>query len=141
MIDSTSRRARPARGGFTLLEILVVIAILGLLTAAVSVAIVPLFINAKIDTTRNNITEVETSLRTYYLRKGKFPDTGAGLQQLVDAQIIEKMPHDGWGHDYVYLLEADKPVLVSYGADGVPGGAGADADISSKDDSASGVRQ
>jgi general secretion pathway protein G len=141
MIDPIARRARSARGGFTLLEILVVIAILGLLTAAVSVAIVPLFVNAKVDTTRTNITEIETALRTYFLQKGKFPETGAGLKPLVDAQIIDKMPHDGWGHDYVYLLEADKPVIVSYGADGVPGGTDADADISSKDESANVARR
>jgi general secretion pathway protein G len=135
-IPVAARRPHSLRAGFTLLEILVVIAILGLLTAAVSVAVVPLFVNAKIDTTRNNITDIRTSLQTYFLRKGRYPDTGAGLQALVDAQIIDKMPHDGWGHDYVYLLEADKPVIVSYGADGVPGGAGPDADISSKDDPA-----
>jgi general secretion pathway protein G len=129
-----ARRPHPPRAGFTLLEILVVIAILGLLTAAVSVALIPVFVGAKVDTTRNNITEIRTALQTYFLKKGKYPDTAAGLQALVDAQIIDKLPHDGWGHDYVYMLEADKPVIVSYGADGVPGGAGTDADISSKDD-------
>jgi general secretion pathway protein G len=136
-----ARRARSPRAGFTLLEILVVIAILGLLTAAVGVAVVPLFIRAKIDTTRNNITDIKTSLQTYFLRKGKYPDTGAGLRQLVDAQIIDKVPHDGWDHEYVYVLEAEKPVITSYGADGVPGGADADADISSRDDPAHGARQ
>lgn len=136
-----ARRARSPRAGFTLLEILVVIAILGLLAAAVGVAVVPLFVTAKVNTTRSNITDVKTSLQTYFLQKGKYPDTGSGLQQLVDAQIIDKMPHDAWGHDYAYLLEADKPVIVSYGADGVPGGGGADADISSKDDSGNSARR
>jgi len=128
--------ARSRRGGFTLLEILVVIAILGLLTAAVGVAVVPIFVNAKIDVTRATLTNTETSLRTYFLRKGKYPDTGAGLKALVDAQIVDNVPQDAWGHELAYLLEADRPVLVSYGADGLPGGAGPDADISTRETSA-----
>jgi general secretion pathway protein G len=130
----TRPRSRSSKAGFTLLEILVVIAILGLLTAAVGVAIVPTFIGAKIDSTRNNIADIRTELQTYYLQKGKFPETGEGLKALVDAQITDKIPRDSWGREYVYMLEGNKPVVVSYGADGVPGGAGEDADISSKDE-------
>jgi general secretion pathway protein G len=135
------RRSRSFNAGFTLLEILVVIAILGLLTAAVGVAIVPTFNQAKVDNTRNNIGDIKTALQTYYLQKGKYPDTGMGIKALVDAQIMEKMPKDGWNNDYVYLLEANKPVIMSYGADGVPGGQGIDADISSKDDPTKKVQQ
>ncbi len=135
------RRSRSFKAGFTLLEILVVIAILGLLTAAVGVAIVPTFNQAKVDNTRNNIGDIKTALQTYYLQKGKYPDTGMGIKALVDAQIMEKMPKDGWNNDYVYLLEANKPVIMSYGADGVPGGQGIDADISSKDDPTKKVQQ
>ncbi len=134
-------RSRSSKAGFTLLEILVVIAILGLLTAAVGVAIVPTFIHAKIDNTRNNVADIRTELQTYYLQKGRFPETGEGLKALVDAQITEKLPRDSWGREYVYLLEANKPVIVSYGADGVPGGAGEDADISSKDETATLVQR
>jgi general secretion pathway protein G len=121
--------------GFTLLEILVVIAILGLLTAAVGVAIVPTFNKAKVDTARNNdIPNIMNGLKTFYLQKGKYPDTGTGLKALVDAQILDKLPKDPWGNDYVYMLEANKPVVISYGDDGVPGGTDFGQDISSKDD-------
>src|SRR5581483_5401569 len=128
-------RRRSYKRGFTLLEILVVIAILGLLTAAVGVAIVPTFNKAKVDTARNNdIPNIMNGLKTYYLQKGKYPDTGTGLKALVDAQILDKIPTDPWKSPYVYMLEANKPVIISYGADGVPGGTDFDADISSKDD-------
>ncbi|MBL8957639.1 MAG: type II secretion system protein GspG [Myxococcaceae bacterium] len=125
---------RQQRRGFTLLEILVVIAILGLLTGMVAVAVVPAFTQAKVDTTRTNIASTMDLLKQYYLRKNKYPDTGTGLKVLVDEQITDKIPKDAWGNDFVYLLENGKPVVMSYGDDGVPGGDGVAADLSSKDD-------
>jgi len=122
------------RRGFTLLEILVVIAILGLLTGMVAVAVVPTFSKAKVDTTRTNIQTTMDLLKQYYLRKNKYPDTGTGLKVLVDEQITDKVPKDAWGNDFVYLLENGKPVVMSYGDDGTPGGDGVAADLSSKDD-------
>lgn len=128
------RIRRQRRQGFTLLEILVVIAILGLLTGMVAVAVVPAFTKAKVDTTRTNIATTVDLLKQYYLRKNKYPDTGTGLKVLVDEQICDKIPKDAWGNDFVYMLEAGKPVVISYGDDGTPGGEGVAADLSSKDD-------
>src|SRR5688572_28363761 len=125
---------RQRRRGFTLLEILVVIAILGLLTGMVAVAVVPTFTKAKVDTTRTNIGTTMDLLKQYYLRKNKYPDTGTGLKALVDQQITDKVPRDAWNNDFVYLLENNKPVVMSYGDDGAPGGEGVAADLSSKDD-------
>lgn len=125
---------RQKRRGFTLLEILVVIAILGLLTGMVAVAVVPAFTQAKVDTTRTNIATTVDLLKQYYLRKNKYPETGVGLKALVDEQITDKIPKDAWGNDFVYLLESGKPVVMSYGDDGAPGGDGVAADLSSKDD-------
>ncbi len=127
-------RRQRRRAGFTLLEILVVIAILGLLTGMVAVAVVPTFSKAKVDTTRTNIGTTMDLLKQYYLRKNKYPDTGTGLKALVDEQITDKVPKDAWGNDFVYLLENGKPVVMSYGDDGTPGGDGVAADLSSKDD-------
>lgn len=130
----TKRIRRQRRQGFTLLEILVVIAILGLLTGMVAVAVVPVFSRAKVDTTRTNIGTTMDLLKQYYLRKNKYPDTGTGLKALVDEQITDKVPKDAWNNDFVYLLEGNKPVVMSYGDDGTPGGEGNAADLSSKDD-------
>ncbi len=61
----------------------------------------------------NDIPNIMNGLKTYYLQKGKYPDTGTGLKALVDAQILDKIPTDPWQHPYVYMLEANKPVVSS----------------------------
>jgi general secretion pathway protein G len=127
-----TRRRRSARG-MTLIEIIVVITILSLLMAAVGVAVIPRLEEAKVDRAKLDIANILNALKTYYAKKGNYPDTGAGLKALVDTQILEKQPVDPWDHEYVYMLESGKPVVISYGKDGSPGGSESDADISSKD--------
>ena len=127
------RRMNKKRRGMTLIEIIVVITILSLLTAAVAVAVIPRLEEAKRDRVKLDISAIKQGLDTFYAKKGKYPDTGAGLKALVDAQIMEKVPMDPWDHEYLYVLESNKPVITSYGKDGTPGGEGNDADISSKD--------
>ena len=124
-----SRRQR----GMTLIEIMVVITILGLIMAAVGVAVIPKLDEAKQDTARLDIANIQNALKLYYTKKGKYPDTGTGLKALVDTQNLERVPTDPWGNEYVYMNEGGKPVLMSYGADGTQGGEGPDADISSRD--------
>jgi general secretion pathway protein G len=131
-MKSFTRRRRTPRG-MTLIEIIVVITILSLLMAAVGVAVIPRLEEAKVDRAKMDIANIETALKTYYAKKGSYPDTGTGLKALVDAQILEKMPVDPWDHEYVYLNEGGKPVVISYGKDGAPGGTDFDADLSSKD--------
>lgn len=130
-----SRRRRFLRG-MTLIEIIVVITILSLLMAAVGVAVIPRLEEAKVDRAKMDIANIGNALKTYYAKKGSYPDTAAGLKALVDAQILEKMPIDPWDHEYVYLNEGGKPVVMSYGKDGAPGGSDFDADLSSKDSAA-----
>ena len=117
----------------TLIEIMVVITILGLIAAAVAIAVVPRLEEARHDRAVLDIKNIEGALKLYYAKKGVYPDTTAGLKALVDTQILETMPKDPWNHDYVYMYEAGKPVIISYGRDGVPGGEGPDADISNRD--------
>jgi general secretion pathway protein G len=124
-------RRRPR--GMTLIEIIVVITILSLLMAAVGIAVIPQLDQAKVDRAKMDIANINNALKTYYAKKGNYPDTGGGLKAVVDAQILEKMPTDPWDHEYVYLNEGGKPVIMSYGKDGAPGGSESDADISSKD--------
>ena len=132
LTQQLARRRRSARG-MTLIEIIVVITILSLLMAAVGVAVIPQLDQAKVERARLDIANINNALKTYYAKKGNYPDTGGGLKSVVDAQILEKMPVDPWEHEYIYLNEGGKPVIMSYGKDGSPGGTENDADISSKD--------
>ncbi len=132
MSDKKTNQQRRRRG-MTLIEIMVVITILGLIMAAVGVAVIPKLDEAKQDTARLDIANIHNALKLYYTKKGKYPDTGTGLRALVETQNLEKIPTDPWGNEYVYMNEGGKPVLMSYGADGTQGGEGPDADISSRD--------
>lgn len=138
-----SRIAR-SEGGFTLLEILVVVVILGILASI----IVPKIMRRPEEARRTkaiiDIKAIETALNLYRLDNGVYPSTEQGLEALVEKPTtgviprdwkeegyLDKVPKDPWGSPYVYLSpgihkEFD---LVSYGADGVEGGEGKDADI------------
>ncbi len=130
---SPLRRALRRRRGMTLIEIIVVITILALITAAVSVAVIPQLAKARVDRAKLDIANIQNGLKIYYAKNAKYPDTGTGLRALVEQQILESMPRDPWDNEYVYLNEGGKPVIISYGEDGAPGGDGNGADISSKD--------
>lgn len=125
-------KGRRAPRGMTLIEIMVVLVILGLIASAVVIAVFPQLQRARIDRTTLDIGNLDSALKLYNARKGKFPDTTTGLKALVDLEIIDKMPKDAWGNDYVYTLESGRPVITSYGADGTPGGDGPNADISNR---------
>lgn len=141
--------ARPARrGGFTLIELMVVIVILGILAGIV----VPRFMDephkARVVKAKLQIENFSTALKKYYLDNGFYPSTEQGLQALVskpssgkvprqypDGGYISKIPLDPWGNDYVYISPGSHGSfdLVSYGADGQQGGADEGADIQSWD--------
>jgi general secretion pathway protein G len=129
---TTQKKTQRRRNrGMTLIEIMVVITILGLIAAAVGVAVMPQLAKARQDRASLDIKNIQQALDLYKTRKGKYPDTGTGLRALVEAQALKDMPKDPWGNDYVYLNEGGKPVITSYGADGQNGGGDEDADISS----------
>ena len=125
-------KGRRAQRGMTLIEIMVVLVILGLIASAVVIAVFPQLQKARVDRTNLDIGNIDSALKLYNARKGKFPDTATGLKALVDMEILDKMPKDAWGNDYVYTLENGRPVVTSYGADGVPGGDGANTDLSNR---------
>jgi len=132
MSTQNLRRKRQRARGLTLIEIMVVIGILAVMGTAVAVAVIPRFEEAKRETAKSDIRAIQNGLKLFYVKTGKYPDTGTGLQVLVDQQILESVK-DPWGNPYVYKLEGGNPVIISYGKDGAPGGEGNDADISSKD--------
>src|SRR5678816_4727681 len=95
-------KGRRAPRGMTLIEIMVVLVILGLIASAVVIAVFPQLQRARVDRTTLDIGNIDSALKLYNARKGKFPDTATGLKALVDMEIIDKMPKDAWGNDYVY---------------------------------------
>jgi general secretion pathway protein G len=138
------RRSRKRRGqaGVTLIEMLVVVVIIGLFVALVGPQIFNQADKAKITATKAQINEFMTALGTYKLEVGIFPTTEQGLQALrvkpegvtqwAGPYMPKDVPQDPWKHDYVYRFpgeHGDQPDLISYGADGQPGGDGINADI------------
>jgi general secretion pathway protein G len=138
----TCRRNR----GFTLIELMVVIVILGILAGLIVPRIMGRPEEARRVKARVQIESIETALKLYKLDNGIYPSTEQGLEALVEPPSVGKLPRkwreggylekgrvpqDPWGNDYVYLspgLHGDFD-LMSYGPDGEPGGEGDDADI------------
>ncbi len=137
-------------GGFTLIELMVVIVILGILALYVAPKIMGRPDEARQVKAKMDISAIETALKLYKLDNGVYPTTEQGLQALVqrpDSSPVPrnwrkggylekgKVPKDPWGNPYVYLspgVSSDYDIIC-YGADGLPGGEGADRDITSRD--------
>jgi general secretion pathway protein G len=135
-------RVRGADEGFTLIELMVVILIIGLLATIVVQNLRGATDKAKRIKAEADISSFKTALDRYYLDNGSYPTSDQGLMALVSAPstgkvpvdypeggYIEKIPPDPWGNPYVYQSDGDAYVLKSYGADGVEGGTGKNADI------------
>jgi general secretion pathway protein G len=128
--------------GFTLIEIMVVIVILGVLATLVVPRIMGRPDEARAAAAKNDVRQVMNALKMYQLDNGKFPATDQGLAALVTRPTngatnwkgyLEKLPVDPWGKPYQYLNPGIKGEVdvFSFGADGQQGGAGGDADIGS----------
>ena len=126
---STAHRDR----GMTLIEIMVVIAILGLIAAAVAYSALGNMRHAQQQKARLDCKQLEGAMEMYFSRYSKYPDPTEGLNALVRTHIIKSLERDPWGHPYVLEVGSDGPVILSYGQDGEPGGGGDDADISSRE--------
>ena len=138
MIDTSlkHRSVRDAEKGFTLLEIMVVLVIIGVLAALIAPRFLERADEAKVQATKVQMKNIGQALKLYRLQHGKYPDSSQGLQVLASPgsngkRYLDAIPKDPWGHDYVYLspgVHGDFDIL-SYGVDGRAGGAGMDADI------------
>jgi general secretion pathway protein G len=136
--------SRTRAGGFTLLELLVVIVIIGLLAAYVGPKYFSQLGKSEVTIAKAQIEAFEKSLDTYRLDVGRYPTGEEGLAALMTAPasagakwngpyLKKGVPPDPWGHPYQYRSPAAKGEyeIVSFGRDGQPGGAGDNADISS----------
>lgn len=127
MTRARSRRSR-ARG-MTLIEIMVVVAILGMMAAAVAISVIHQYGNAQQKTVAMDFKTLETQLDLYIVQKGGLPSQPDGLKLLVQAGISRELPTDPWGHPYQYEVNGGEVTLTSYGSDGEPGGSDSAADI------------
>lgn len=129
--------------GFTLLELLVVIVIIGLLAAYVGPKYFSQLGKSEVTIAKAQIEAFEKSLDTYRLDLGRYPNSEEGLAALLNAPadssgkwngpyLKKAVPPDPWGHPYLYRSPAAKAEfeILSMGRDGQPGGSGEDADIS-----------
>ena len=134
------RRRRGSEAGFSLIELMVVIAIIAMLAAVVGFNVLNALEDAEITAAKAEISAFKSALINYRVVFKKFPTNEEGLQALIendkDRKFLDrnKVPLDPWDNPYVYKIEGSRDfTIVSYGADGVPGGSGLDADISSAD--------
>lgn len=144
------RRSVARRAGFTLIEILVVIAVISILAALVAPNVFQHVGSAKDAAARSQIEMLGAALDAYRLDNGRYPTSSQGLDALWQVPTAEPRPSnwrgpylrkavplDPWGNPYVYASPGESNPrgydLVSLGADGMPGGEGDDADITNLD--------
>ncbi|MFW5857082.1 MAG: type II secretion system major pseudopilin GspG [Planctomycetota bacterium] len=144
MQNGTKTRPRRRTAGFTLVEIMVVVVILGILASVVVVNIHGHADKAKREAARSSIQSILQAVQLFKLDTGKYPSTSEGLEALVKDPGVKgwkeggyisggRVPKDPWGNDFIYIHpgHGNQPDIVSYGADGREGGSGIDADIES----------
>jgi len=142
LLNTAPRRAASAEAGFSLIELLVVLAILGLLIGLVAPPVVRYFGRSKVDIAKVQIHELEVALDLYRLDFGRYPTQAEGLQALVEKPpgldswqgpyLKQKaVPSDPWGRAYHYRIpgEHGEYDLYSLGADDAPGGTGENRDV------------
>jgi len=134
-----NRRYAP---GFTLIELMVVILILGLLALLIVPNVTGVSDRARATKAQADISALKQALSAFYIDNGYFPATDQGLRSLMvpppggrvpanypRGGYLQSIPPDPWGNEYVYQSDGNGFVLMSYGADGQEGGEGKNADI------------
>ncbi len=146
MLQSHAKTQHLSNRGFTLIEVMVVIVIIGILAALIVPKVMSRPNEARVTAARQDIASIVQALKLYKLDNMRYPTTEQGLQALVAKPAIapipqnwksegylERLPKDPWGNPYQYLqpgLHGEVDVM-SFGADGAAGGEGSDADIGS----------
>ena len=148
MMNEKSQSLRPLRirrqTGFTLIELMVVLVIIGVLAALIVPNVLDRADDARVTAARTDVNNITQALKLYKLDNLRYPSAEQGLDALVRKPssgpaplnwkpYLEKLPADPWGQAYQYLNPGIKGEIdvFSFGADGKPGGNGRDADIGS----------
>ncbi len=135
------------QSGFTLIEIMVVVVIIGILAALVGPQLFGQFDKAQVEAARAEISTIENAMKFYRLDNFAYPSTEQGIEALVEKPndpnlrnynpggYLDRMPTDPWGNPYQYLNPGNNGEIdiYSFGADGSPGGEGNAADIGNWD--------
>ena len=141
-----SRRRTPEtrpdpEAGLTLIEMLIVLAIISIVASLLVVNLMSRPDEARVTTTRTDIRTLSGALAMYRLDNGDYPTTQQGLQALAVQptpappawrSYVQETPKDAWGNDYVYASEGGQFTITSLGRDGKAGGEGVDADITNR---------
>lgn len=140
----SQKTKKTKQAGFTLLELMIVIVILGILGAIVAPQFMDEPHKARVVQAEMQIENLSTAVKKFYLDNGFYPTTEQGLEALVEKPrlgkiprnyphngYISKLPEDPWGNPYVFVSPAEESdfVIISLGADGEEGGEGQDLDI------------
>lgn len=136
-----SANCKTKLSGFTLLELLVVVAIIGLLAALVGPRVFGHISKSEVTTTKAQIEALARALESYRIDVGHLPDAAQGLAALVvrpaeavkwhGPYLLKEVPLDPWGHAYQYKIPGNHGEydIVSFGSDGTQGGTGEAADV------------
>jgi len=146
MIRKDSSYGARRQVGFTLIEIMVVVVILGILAALIAPNVISRIDEAQVTKVKQDIRAIESALKLYRLDNFRYPDTDQGLDALVtppsdpnarwpEGGYLDRMPQDPWNRAYVYLYPGNNGEydIYSLGRDGQQGGDGLDADIGNWD--------
>jgi general secretion pathway protein G len=141
--EQRRRRQNSSEAGFTLVEMLVVITIIGLIMGLIGPRVLNYLSESKVKTARIQLQSFSSALDLFYLDAGRYPTTAEGLGALVqrtpgiaawNGPYLKggNLPNDPWNHPYVYRAPGERGPydIISYGSDGQEGGSGLAADIS-----------
>ena len=129
-------RGNDEESGFTLVELMVVIVIIGLLATVVIINFLPVTDKAAATKAKADVSVLEQGVEMYRLNKLRYPSAAEGLQAISAEGYVKRLPKDPWGNPYRYAApgrDGRAFDIYSYGADGREGGEGQDADIGNWD--------
>ena len=135
------------RRGFSLLEIMAVVVIIGMLTGLVGLNVVDRLDQSRVATTKTKLVQLENALEMYKIDNSRYPTSEQGLEALMTKPEVGKIPtgwqgpylnansvpSDGWNNPFLYISDGRDKTIISLGADGIEGGTDLDADIVNKD--------